>query len=227
MKLIIRIGIALLLFIAASPAVLAANCDKKPDHRDCVDPPPPDSGTDPIYQADLSGALTARVYTRPGLLNGDETTIPFNPNGPNVVAVNVDNSFLVPVFGAAAADTCFPTGTITGSIQLVDFSSSGRDTDLVGRFWMNAYSQSGEPIQYAFDMYDDGSGWVDDSTQYTDFPPHSIGDKIYRSVSRWETRVTKQKIKDGCSSGGIINDVDGLIDIEMQKVESNPYYGEP
>ena len=153
----------------------------------------------------------------------------------------IDNSFLVDVFGPDAG-TCFPQefdqdlevdvpAYFSGSIQLYDFTSGGRDSDHVATFWFNAFSKSGDQVQYALDLYDDGvsSGWSDDDEPYTGFPPEGfdeegIGDTVYRSVTRWESRVTKKNVKNGCTSGGLVEEGSGFIDIVLQPVESNPYY---
>jgi len=213
-----------LLIVMASPVVLAKpSC---PGHPSCGGD---DGSEDPIYKAVLTGKLLGDVWTRPGLLNGDEKNLPFNPNGPNVVVFNLDNSFMHKVFGNDA-DVCFPpngdgtAATFSGSLHLVDYSDGGGDADRVGYFWVNAFTRSSQPVQYEMDLYDDGSGWSDDDLPITGFPPAGIGDTIFRAVTRWETRVTKKRYKDGCDSNGLVSEGAGFIDIKLQQVESNPYY---
>lgn len=214
-----------LLFVLSAPPSLAGKPDcslpEFADHPKCTDDGNPD-GDDPIYRADFSGALSGAMWTRPGSLNGDEKAINFNSNGPNVVVLELDNAFMNKVFGGDE-DLCFPPNSsgspaeFSGSVHLSE-GGSGNEPDRVGYVWLNGFTRSGVSVQYAIDLFDEDATWTGA------FPPEGLETQIFRSVTRWETRLTKGKYKDGCESGGLISEEDGFIDIQLQRVVKNPYY---
>lgn len=213
--------IMMLLFVLLVPPVLAAkpDCsDPAENHPKCSD----DSGDGPVFKATLAGFVDAMAWTQPGKLNGDEKGLHFSPNGLNVIEFSVDNSFMAGDF-PGNEDLCFPSdpGEFSGSLHLVDYFDSRNESDRVGYIWLGAKTISGEDVQYAIDLFDDGSPWAGGV-----FPPEIVGEEhaVYRSVTRWETRLTKGKYKDGCESGGLISETAPIIDIQLERVESNPFY---
>lgn len=214
-------AILALLIVMWAPATTAAkpNCDEDNQHPKCTGD---SDGDSPIYKATLANFVDATVWTRPGNLNGDEKSIHFSPNGPNVIEFNINNDFMNKIF-QGDEELCFPSdpGEFSGSLQLVDYLDSRNESDRVGYIWLGAYTVSGEMVQYAIDLFDDGSPWTGGV-----FLPEKVGEEfaVYRSVTRWETRLTKGKYKDGCESGGLISEAQSIIDIRLERVESNPFY---
>ena len=223
-RLFLISAITLFVILGTTPTMAGKpNCDlpEFADHPKCTDDGNT-GGDDPIFRADFSGVLTGSVYTRPGTLNGDEKSLQFNPNGPNVIALELDNAFMNHVFNGDE-DLCFPpnedepAATFSGSVHLED-GLAGTDPDRVAYLWLNAFTRSGVSVQYAIDLFNTGEGWTGP------FPPEFDDGIIYRSITRWETRLTKGRYKDGCESGGLISEADGFIDVQLQRVDSNPHY---
>jgi hypothetical protein len=170
--------------------------------------------------------LTGHVFTLPGSLNGDDQILQFSPNGGNDVSFILDNSILVDLgflYDGMATIKCFNDPTYSGSFQLYDFTNSGRDSDLVGRFWFGAKTLNQNSAQYVIDLYDDGFGWVDSDGFKVEFPPAAIIDKpISRNVSHWEMRTTARNLRrEACITNGIfpVSNSPTANQIDLWKVE--------
>ncbi len=206
----------LIAFALAAPGpVIAANCNKNPSHPSCQS----DDGSARVFEAMLSAGLVGNVYTRPESYSGDPKNLVFNGNGGNVINFTLDKSFLAAHFGLDS-DKCFPDQDYSGSLQLYDYTGNRNETDLVARFWFHARSLDTPPksTQYVIDFYDNEEGWVDGQGQSAAFPPGAIGEMIYRSAHRWKSRVTSKRIKNACTSGGVVTASSDVIEVALQEV---------
>jgi hypothetical protein len=237
--------ILVIAFLLAGPGALAGpSCDVRPNHPNCT-PSTGDPG--PVYKVtfsniktgayDDSGSLIEGIFTTPGTLDGDESGLNANGNGPNEVKLQVNdgtaNNFLRKFLGTYQedgltkywADLCFsPSSYLNGSIHMADNINSGGDPDRVGYIWVHAKTQTGDDMQYAVDLFDTQGQWSNT------FLPQGIDDFTSRSVTHWEVRQTKKKgPASNCVSDSLveIKTGDDPIVVTIKRVAANPWYANP
>lgn len=217
MKLKLNLALLMLATLGVSTSVQAGpNCDARANHPKC-EPSSGDPG--PVYFVYFSGfdtgtELEPGIYTTPGTLDGDETGLNANPNGPNEVRF-VLHDFLTAALGEEDFEVCFPEGErLSGSIQLQDNSVSSGDPDRVGYIWVHAFDASENEMQYAIDMFNAGGHWVSPL-----LPGHEQVSE--RTVTEWRLRRTKKKNVNECVSDGFVS---GGFTITVVEAENNPWY---
>ena len=223
MKLCFRIALLVLTAYAVSTPLLAGpSCTVRPNHPNCqssdVDP-------GPVYKVTFSSIATgtdayAGIFTTPGTLDGEESGLNANGNGPNEVKLNL-HDFLIAALGAEDIATCFPDEKLNGSIQMQDNSQSGGDINRVGYIWVHAFDASGDNMQYAIDLFNVTDTW--------DLPllPSGENEVSKRKVTHWELRRTKKKNVSECVSNGLVAVAENGLALEVTVKESlsgNPYY---
>lgn len=218
--------------IVANPIQAGPSCDVRPNHPDCVGG---DGDTGPVFKVTFSNIVTGTalhpgIFTTPGTLDGDESGLNANPNGPNEVRLQLNDgmsdNFLRVAFGidedgVSPADTCFgPKLPLSGSIHMADNVNSGGDPYRVGYIWVHAKTLENDDVQYAIDLFDfDPLGaWSGN------FLPQEEKDTTAREVTHWEARVTKKKFKTGCITDGLIETSEGGIIVTIERVANNPWY---
>lgn len=228
MKLYFPIALLMLATVEIStPASAGPSCDVRPNHPNC-EPSGGDSG--PVYwvnflddiiitgerkDPDDEKSFLPGIYTTPGTLDGDESGLNANPNGPNEVKF-ILHDFLTAALGTDDYEVCFPPGHgLSGSIQLQDNHVSSGDPNRVGYIWVHAFDASSKDMQYVIDLFDD-TGYWDESL----LPIASST----RSVTRWQLRRTKKKSVNECVTDGFVEVADDSFTITVEKVDENPWY---
>ena len=214
----------------STPAFAGPSCDVRPNHPNCE---PSGGGSGPVYwvnflddiiitgerkDPDDKDTFISGIYTTPGTLDGDESGLNANPNGPNEVKF-VLYDFLAAALKTDEVVTCFPPNfPLSGSIQLQDNHVSSGDLSRVGYIWVHAFDASGKDMQYAIDLFDDNGWWVEPLLP-------SVSETSTRSVTHWQLRRTKKKNVNECVSDGFIEvPSDTPFTITVQKVDKNPWY---
>ena len=225
MKLNFPIALLMLAVVDISTPVQAGpSCDVRPNHPNC-EPNGDDPG--PVYWVDFSNIETGEwfdedifvpgIYTTPGTLDGDESGLNANPNGPNEVKFILHN-FLTTALGEEGYGDCFPAGErLSGSIQLQDNHVSSGDPNRVGYIWVHALDASGNNMQYAIDMFDMTGSWNQSLLP-------SINATSTRTVTHWELRRTKKKNVVECVTDGLVEEIGANFTITVERVGANPWY---
>lgn len=208
----------------AAPSILAGpSCNVRPNHPNCD---PSELTYGPIYKVTFSnietgmkdegGTFVEGIYTTPETLNGDESGLNANQNGPNEVRFLFNNVVFLRTELGSDIDACFPAGhRLGGSIQMIDNSNSGGDPYRVGYIWVHAYTTDGNDMQYAIDLFDVTGSWVEPLL------PSNIST---RTVTHWELRATKKKYKTGCETNRLVEEITDPITITIKPVAMNPWY---
>ena len=223
MKLKIPLALAMLAILGASTLVHAGpSCNVRPNHPNC-EPSTEDPG--PVYWVNLSNIVTGTeyrpgIYTTPGTLDGSETGLGANSNGPNEVRFVLYN-FITGALGTDGFEVCFPKDIrLRGSIQLQDnIASNGGDEDRVGYIWVDAWDASGMEMGYAIDLMDLTGTWDNPLLP-------GVDETSSRSVSHWRLRTLKKKNVAECVSDGFIEVSGPAFTVTVQRVEKNPWYEE-
>lgn len=226
MKLKLILTLLMLATLGMSTSVQAGpNCDVRPNHPNC-EPSTGDPG--PVYFVEFTDFveftkihtgtdLEPGIYTTPGTLDGDETGLNANPNGPNEVRFGL-HDFLTTALGKEDFEICFPDERLSGSIQLQDNSVSSGDPDRVGYIWVHAFDASGNDMQYAIDLFNAEGQW-----EVALLPGREQVSE--RMVTEWRLRRTKKKNVNECVSEGFVSGPS--FTIRVVEAEFNPWYGDP
>lgn len=209
--------LVLLIAAFANPIQAGPSCSVRPNHPNCES-----SGEDPgpVYKVTFSNIVTGTVeepgiYTTPGTLNGDESGLGANSNGPNVVEF-ILYDFLSAALGTEQITSCFPPNwRLSGSIQMQDNSSSGGDVNRVGYIWANAYDINGDEMPYTIDLFDMTGLWS------VPLLPESTST---RTVTHWKLSRSKKKNVPECVSDGLVDVTGENFTVTVEKVDANPWY---
>jgi hypothetical protein len=223
MKLCFRnVLLGLIAFVVSIPAMAGPSCDVRPNHPNCQ---PSDVAPGPVYKVTFSNIPTGTaaydgIFTTPGTLDGEESGLNANGNGPNEVKLNL-HDFLIAALGTEDIATCFPDVKLNGSIQMQDNSQSGGDINRVGYIWVHAFDANQNNMQYAIDLFNVADTW--------DLPllPSGENEVSKRAVTHWELRRTKKKNVNECVSNGLVAVAETGLQLEVTVKESlsgNPYY---
>lgn len=201
--------------------------------------PPNNNDTDDsaIFRSGVTGMLTSQekvdgefedgsFYTRPDQGIADSKNVGFSGNGSNEFKMRVDVAFLHGLLADENATTCFPTDVYAGSMQIYDYSSSRKDTNLVARYWFNANDGNGELIQYVIEFENDGApgGWQNCATRSAaDFLP-LLGDPVIcREASSLQIRATSKKSKSACVTDGWVDLGYDLLQVDLERIDECHY----